>query len=182
MCSDEEITDFYNDCFNGEADSGASVEACDAFKARSPSCAACILTPQTASHLGPILEFGGLATANVAGCIELTDPGGLMCAKALQAFTGCQLAACEANCPVSDPASGNAFAGCADMVEVTGCASYTTAAEQCQEAVGDAGAGVCFLPSFSAFYTAVVPLFCGQPPDSGEGVPDAGVVSEASTD
>ena len=103
-----------------DSDSGASADQCNLFRTNHPACAACILTPASASRLGPIVELGGLATANVAGCIELADPGGLMCAKALQAFAGCQLAACQANCPVSDPTTRSAYDNCALTVEANG--------------------------------------------------------------
>ncbi|HZU85382.1 MAG TPA: hypothetical protein VE987_20765 [Polyangiaceae bacterium] len=155
------IQGFYEACL-GPA---ATAAKCASFKAdpATSACARCILTADTDAHYGPLVDHGGFITPNVAGCIELTDPRGMSCAKAVQALSGCELAACEANCPVHDAASLVAYDACADQADVTGCASYSSAAG-CVAGESDSGAAACLATSFVDFYDAVVPLFCGPAP------------------
>jgi hypothetical protein len=141
-------------------------DACSDYKA-SPSnaaCAACVLTPYSAAHLGPILDYGEFVGENTAGCIELAVPGDpSSCANAVQALTDCEVAACQANCPVSDTTSLSARQQCSTDADSTGCRLFFEAASSCQAAEADAGrASACMNGAFQAFYDAVVPLFCGQ--------------------
>jgi hypothetical protein len=161
VCSAAQIGSYYDDCLGAQA----TTTTCTAFQSDKTSspCAACISTLDDASHYGPLISHGTFITTNVAGCIELTDPAGLSCAKALQALSGCELYACQANCPVNDSASRMAFDSCADQASHAGCTSYDMATG-CVSAERDAGrAADCLLPAFFDFYNAVVPLFCGAP-------------------
>src|SRR5580658_3865787 len=99
LCEDGLIEQYYASCLGTNADN----DQCSAFKAMNKDCAACIVTPDTASQYGPIIDHGTFVTANVAGCIELvadgtaSDAGAadlLACARAVQAQAGCELAAC----------------------------------------------------------------------------------------
>jgi hypothetical protein len=166
VCSPDAIVGFYDACIGPLRTS----TACDAFmsdKTTGP-CAACILTPDGASHDGPLINHGTFITANVAGCIELTDRSSLMCARVVQALGGCELAACQANCPVNDSASLAAYDTCAGQADQAGCQSYAEAAA-CIDA-GDAGLSAqCLTTSFPDFYNQVVPLFCGAPPPGLDG-------------
>jgi hypothetical protein len=166
------ITEFYDQCL-GPGRSGAG---CDAFTQANAACAACILTPEAAMKYGPILDHGGFVTANVAGCLELAgdqlqqpDASELPCAKAVQALAGCELAACEANCPVDDPASLTQYDGCSTSAGTAGCQSYASAAA-CAETEGEGGglSAACLVGDFQTFYNLVVPIFCG-PPAPGDG-------------
>ncbi len=152
---------FFDACLGPQA----TRDACTAFRSNSDNdgCASCIETADTASHYGPLINQGGtFLTANVAGCIELTDPNALSCAKALQARNGCESWACEANCPVADQNSRSAYDACAADADRTGCQSYAAAAE-CALSEADSGpASKCLLSAFADFYYAVVPLFCGS--------------------
>jgi hypothetical protein len=152
---------FYDQCLG----SGATPAGCSDFAKHNAACVACILTPDTADHYGPLIDHGGFVTGNIAGCIELTLPGALSCAKSVQALSECELASCEANCPVTDTASLDSYNACASQADSAGCASYSMAAS-CADALVDAGtdAARCFAPDFRHFYDAVVPLFCGTPP------------------
>ncbi len=146
---------------------GATPADCDAFQADAANadCAKCILTPDSTTDLsgyGPLIDHGTFITTNVAGCIELTDPGALSCAKAVQALGGCELGACEANCPVDDVASRAAYDACTAQADRGGCQPYAMAAACTNAEVSSAQS--CFLRSFDDFYYAVVPLFCGPPP------------------
>jgi hypothetical protein len=161
---------------------------CMMFAQTSPDCSSCLLTASTASRYGPLIGFGGFIVPNVAGCLELVgalhpgidsgiDSSILPCARAVQYLGGCELAACEANCPVSDPASLGAYDICANDADKSGCESYAAAA-MCAGSYRDAGAhgdaspdaglasisvADCFA-SFNDFFNKVAPLFCGSAP------------------
>jgi len=176
VCTTAQIAGFYEACLG----SGATTAACTAFSARDAGtgdCAACILTPDSAIAYGPLIGHGTFITNNVAGCIQLTLPGELSCAKAEAALDGCELAACEANCPVDDAATRAVYDGCAAAADGAGCQSYAQMAACAQSlAQDDAGPGaLCLPPSFETFYDTVVPLFCGSAPgDAGAALIDAG--------
>ncbi len=157
-----------------------STEACAQFKntPANAACAACVLTPYTADELGPILSFGAFVGGNVAGCIEVTTPGDLSCAKFVQALTDCESAACQANCPVTDVASLTARQDCASQADELGCLSFYEMAKLCRGAELDAGlAAPCANSGFKDFYDVVVPLFCGQ---TTTGAGDAGSEADAA--
>ncbi|HEY4015982.1 MAG TPA: hypothetical protein VGM06_21750 [Polyangiaceae bacterium] len=162
VCRPDQITAFYDACLGANA----SATACNAFKGDTTTsrCAACILTPDTLPHYGPLIDHRSFITTNVAGCIELTDPQGLLCARSLQALGACELAACQANCPVADTASRASYDACAAQADNGGCDTYTTLATTCVNAENDAGlVSDCLIATFADFYAAVVPLFCGAP-------------------
>ncbi len=165
---------FYEDCLGPNKEE----EACTSFgkNAATAACASCVLTPYTASALGPILDFGGYVGGNVPGCIELTDPtpANLSCATAVQALSDCELAACQANCPVSDPASLAARQACGTAADMTGCDSYFDAASSLCSMAPDGGlATACMDTTFKAFYDAVVPLFCARLPVADASGPES---------
>jgi hypothetical protein len=154
--------DFFEACLGPDK----SDAKCDAYK-ETPSnaaCAACVLTPYTADQLGPILSFGEFVGGNVAGCIEVTSPRELPCAQAVQALSDCEDAACQANCPVTDPQSLMERQNCASQADQMGlCFSLSQKASACRAAEADGGlASPCMNVGFKAFYDVVVPLFCGQ--------------------
>lgn len=166
------ISLFYDDCFGPHA----SKEAC-ADLAQTPAlaaCTRCIETPLGADSYGPlVVDKGALVAANVAGCIELTQPHALSCAKAVQAQAECEMAACEANCYVSDPVSLGQYQACASQARDVGCQAFATAS-----VCGDAGqVDACSWPSFKDFYDHVVPLFCASPPPIAD--MDAAAASDA---
>lgn len=163
----DRIQQFYDACLGN----AATNDACMSFKKYHPACANCIVTPDTAGHYGPLIDHHGFLAMNVAGCLELTVPGALSCAKAVQALSGCDLAACEANCRVSDAKSLAEYDTCASVADGSGCSAYAAAAA-CAGALRDAGStesSRCLEPDFSRFYHEVVPLFCGAsaPTDAG---------------
>lgn len=178
------IQEFYESCLDVDA---ATVDSCNAFREQNATCAACILTPQSAAHYGPLIDFTAYVTANVAGCIEVAPAAGggpeadaLSCAKSVQALGGCELAACGANCPVHDPSSLASFQMCTEASELSGCDAWATAASCAQGEQDGGGLASACLDGFQAFYQAIVPLFCGPPAamlrlDAGVGAgPDAG--------
>ena len=175
VCSPSDTAAFYAACLG----SSATTSACAQFKS-SPgpaACVACIETPEGASHYGPLIDYGSFVAPNVAGCIELTDPSGLPCAKEIQTASVCERAACEANCPVSGASSLAAYDACARAADEGVCQSYALAAESCQRAEEDGGVSQgCVTSDFSAYYSDIVPVFCGAQPtfsDAGMGPVDA---------
>ena len=161
------ISGYYSACLGGQA----SRSACDSFL-QDPSnarCAKCILTSDMATNYGPLIDHGTFITTNVAGCLELTDPMAISCAKSVQALAGCELYACEANCPVRDQASRMVYDQCASQADRFGCASYARSAA-CLGSIPDSGqVGKCQASTFYEFYINVVPLFCGTSPPGLEG-------------
>lgn len=177
LCTLDQIAGFYDACLVPTA----TPTTCSAYPtedAGNGGCAACILTPDSASAYGPLVNHGTFITSNVAGCIQLTLPSELSCAKAEAALVGCELAACEANCPVANSATRHAYDSCASAADGAGCQSYAQMAACVQPpADQDAGAAAACLQSFKAFYDVVVPLFCGPPPppqDAGPLLVEAG--------
>ena len=186
VCSSNQIADFYAACIASGTDAGASTVSCEAFSQASASnaaCAKCILTPESMAAYGPLVDHGTFITENVGGCVELTDPPGLVCAKAQQALAGCELAACEANCPVHDNASRDSFDTCTTAASSAGCQAFATQAS-CVATLAEAGTSTACVTSFHDFYNAVVPVFCGPPPPIDGGGPraDAGGTDAAGTD
>lgn len=171
------IQTYYDDCFGPSM----TKAACDAFGTSNPTCQACIESAATASAYGPLVLANGFVEANVAGCIEVEAPPDFACAQAQQALSDCELAACAANCPVVDQTSLLAYEQCAAEADQGGCLAYETAS-LCLQAEVEAGSGSdpeapCLSTTFQAFYTAIVPVFCGQPTGDG-GLP----ADDASTD
>jgi hypothetical protein len=163
------IQDYYDACFGA----GKDASKCAMFPASHQDCADCILTADTAKRYGPLVVSGGFVQVNFAACIEVSDPDGLLCAKAVQALSDCELSACRANCPVSDSFSLTAYDSCASLADTMGCAAYRSAAS-CFSAELEGGLPAACNASFKDFYDAIVPLFCGPPQRS-----DAGVVASA---
>lgn len=184
VCTAMQIADFYNACLVPNADPADCHTFSDTDAATS-ACAACILTPESAAAYGPLVNHGTFITSNVAGCIQLTLPSQLSCAKAEEALAGCEVAACEANCPVHDATTRAAYDSCAAQADGAGCQSYAQMAACAQSlAQQDASAAAaCEPPSFKDFYDAVVPLFCAVPSqDAGAILVDSSAPGEGGSD
>src|SRR5260370_5971316 len=142
-----------------------------------------------AKWYGPLVSSGGFVQVNIAGCIEVSDPDGTLCARAVQALSDCELAACKANCPVTDSLSLTAYDSCATLADRTGCAAYQSAASCIAMELDGGLPAACNAASFNDFYDATVPLFCGPPRtrDGGPGLhahassPDAANAAGAPT-
>lgn len=177
VCSAYAMDVLYEHCFDTTV---ASPAACQADTATYSACFECILTSIDAPHYGPLLtDSTGWVRPNVAGCIELSDQStqGLACAKNVQVLASCEVAACEANCPVMaySPDSLSAYDECAAQADDTGCALFVgpAACDQSDASTGlaDAGDSIagCIQPTLEAFYRFAVPLFCGAPPPEADG-------------
>jgi len=190
QCTPLQVSDYYADCLDPTT---SSPDACNSFAKQSAAqgaCAACIQTPDTAAAYGPLVTSGTLVRANVGGCIQLTDPRALACAKAKQAALACELLACQANCPVSsaDPVSLQGYAACAAAADGAGCQAFAQAAEcSAGDAGGDADGSasqvaICLATDFKTFYDEVVPLFCVGPPSCADGGSESAAVDGGAGD
>jgi hypothetical protein len=170
-CTMGQIQGFFDVCFGAQRSSAL----CQAFQADvdAGNCASCILTPDSAPTYGPLVDHGTFVTANVAGCIELAvetgasdatapDAGAsdLACAKAVQADEGCHLAACEANCDVTNSSTLSAYEGCATEADMGGCGTYAAAASCVEPDAQALLPPACLVQDFRSFYFAVAPAFC----------------------
>jgi hypothetical protein len=169
-CTGSAIIAFYDACLGPKASTKDCAAQRDADASAGADCVDCILTPDTAMTYGPIVQHMEVAQENVAGCIELLDPGNTKCAWDVQFSVACDVAACSANCPVSDQTTFNAYSACVSQADAGVCSMYSTAAE-CANAEADGGAASrCLTGTFRDFYYQVVPIFCA----TQETVIDAG--------
>ncbi len=173
-CTPAQIQTFYDDCLAPNV----TQATCAPFNGttatpENKACYQCIITRDTDTKFGPVVEHKGVVSINLPGCMELRDAAkGLMCAKAYQAADGCNRAACAANCLVIDDASFQVFQACVKEAEMNGCKSYEQgAACATEEADSGSEAAICFRgKTFHDLYNDVVPIFCGAgPADAGGG-------------
>jgi hypothetical protein len=177
-CTGTEIDDLYTLCFGAEAYKDPS--ACYAWESAHAGCFDCVVTMSTATSYGPVIDYSGFVEANVAGCIELVSHG-TACAKPVEALASCELAACEANCPVRNSSTLTSFEGCTTQADVEGCQAYAQQAS-CFSSQSDAGPlSVCAATDFWQFFRTVAPLFCASAP-SGYGDAGGPAMLDASTD
>jgi hypothetical protein len=164
------IDQFYTLCLG----TGRDAAKCALFQSANSECYDCLLTPSGSASYGPVIRYSGFVEANIAGCIELASRGALGCAESVQALEQCDLAACEANCPVTDPPSLAAFEGCATDSEMTVCKPYAGPASCLMSDSGPLS--VCDSADFAVFYKMAAPLFCAASADGGgaPAVVDAG--------
>lgn len=161
-CTAAYITAFYDNCLAANATMQTCAPWGSSGDGMHKACAGCILSAETASSYGALVEHKGTVSINVAGCMEIKQ-GNQTCAKAYQASDACNEAACAANCPVTDDASFQLYQACVQQAAANGCKTYGQAAA-CADAAADGGAAaVCFQgQSFQDLYNSVVPVFCGQ--------------------
>jgi hypothetical protein len=160
-CSGIDLDEFYAVCLGPSRDAGK----CAYFQTWHRDCYDCLLTPAGSASYGPVIRYSGFVEANIAGCIELASHGALSCAESVQALQQCDLAACQANCPVSDRSSLTAFEGCATEAEMTVCKPYAAQASCIAEDSGPLSA--CDSTDFALFYKMAAPLFCAASIDAG---------------
>jgi hypothetical protein len=123
------------------------------------------VTPDNAGTWGPLVSFGSTVSLNVAGCIELLDPGaaGVACATSVQQADECEHQACDAKCPVTDDASFADWRACVSASGSSVCAAYSGPAVCAQR---DAGPALRCVngTTFEEQYTAIAAVFCGPGP------------------
>jgi hypothetical protein len=176
-CTAEGMVAYYRACLGPSATTAKCAAQRDADAAAGAACVDCIITPDTAPYYGPIVQHMEVAQENVAGCIELLDPGNTKCASNVQQSVACDVAACSANCPVKDQATFADYSNCVTQADTSVCGMYSKAAD-CVYAEADGGpASRCLQGTFEAFYDLVVPIFCATPQtviDSGAPSLDGG--------
>jgi len=160
-CTQTFITSFYDNCLAPNATMATCAPWGSSGDATHKACAACLITADSASAYGALIEHKGTVSVNIPGCMELKDSAnGLTCAKAYQASEMCNDAACAANCPVTDDASFQLYQACVQQAAANGCKTYSQAAA-CANAEADGGASVCFQGmTFQDLYNSVAPVFC----------------------
>jgi hypothetical protein len=206
-CTADQLASVIGDCFDPSTDSQS---ACDAWEgdSRNSACRGCWSGPiagTPAATWAPyvFLDNPGQTTyVNVSGCIVLADPSELSCAQTIQNDFACELAACEASCPV--PIAGSTtnavieLENCFKSVDLGGCSMYATGATgatACRETLAANGPSVfCFEAeqgepqALLAYFT----LACGvappadsdaeTQPDGGPPLADAGVSADTESD
>jgi hypothetical protein len=185
LCTPAQITAIYTSCLGSNAtQAGCNLLIGMGASAADLACSQCVFSEDTDPTHGPIIDRGSTVAINLPGCVQLLDPNGVACAKALQAADRCEVDACSANCPVSDAASLALYDGCIETAAAGGCKTFEMATG-CADNEADGGpAGACFAgTSFLEQYDSIVALFCGAAPttpDSGATLPDA--AGDASED
>jgi hypothetical protein len=154
VCTSQQINDVYAYCFA----SNATPQQCQSTMQKYATCAACLITPDTASKWGALVGLAnGVFDLDVPGCIAL-ETGDAACAQHESDVSQCELASC-ASCPApTDQQSFTDWQTCLNDADQTTCAKY--AAATCLGE--DAGAGACFPGDFKDGYFTYATLFCGQ--------------------
>jgi hypothetical protein len=174
-CSAQDISDFDAACLNANG----SVTACTAFTTAHPACRMCLVSTSTDASWGPVVQYSGIESLNVAGCLSLVDAANAACARSVQNLTLCVHAACDPACPVTDNASYMLWRTCSTAAQANACSTYRQAATCSTMASGRAA---CAGASFEAEFLAIAPLFCGNPEaGAGEGgVTEGGAIDGGS--
>ncbi|HEY8090908.1 MAG TPA: hypothetical protein VIF09_23765, partial [Polyangiaceae bacterium] len=114
-----------------------------------------------------VVVANAVPDVNVAGCLELTDPGALSCSMALAGVLECGHAACDLVCPASDVPSLQQYEACVKIATGPGGGCPPTS---CLSQVDAAAASPC-MPGPDAgtddLFLAVAPVFCGGSSDAG---------------
>jgi hypothetical protein len=142
---------------------------CDAFKAGSATCAACVESDSAAAQLAPVLWHDGRTyfTLNIAGCIaiESGDTTGAGCAAAYQAIIACKELSCDSCFSIQSP-TFQTFAACEQAAGSGVCGTYGVTESQKCATVRDAGAptSACFPGATDTtvdLFMKIAPHFCG---------------------
>lgn len=155
-CSADQIDLYFSLCWT----SAGTADSCDAFVKDNPRCAGCF----EASHafdeqLGPLVVVGPAYFVNAGGCLALSDPCNLECAKVSAFQDECTGASCAA-CPGDDP---SAWGVCTSAATACSCQSYTAQYVSCRDALEAQGnpAADCFSGDMKTQFEKVLTTFCG---------------------
>ena len=163
-CTQPLIDQYAADCID---DTTSSTTKCQAFTTANKACAACLVTPESASAYGAVIaKANNVLSLNVGGCLALTtgDSTAGGCGAKYDATSQCDDLACNANCPLpdGDTAAFQAYLTCLQKSQTTVCKSYASA--ECPEA--DAGASTACALSAGSFvdnFKLLAPVFCAAP-------------------
>jgi hypothetical protein len=191
-CSTAQLAALDAACINTATSSTANCSAWQ-MDAANKSCNGCFIGQETVTtNQAPILAVANPGEANfnnVGGCIYIADPNNATqqaCGKAVQAQFQCELAAClgttyggvGSGCNLTAPSATmadlNALDNCLMAADAAGCATYVTAATNCENNLVDGGTGqlqVCLdgftMTATDTQFLAVINLFCGTNSDGG---------------
>ena len=161
-CSSVDIQDFVTACVSATA-TQATCEAWQQADAGA-SCAACILTQQTAAKSGPLVCDSAGCTTNTGGCVDIvlgevsqeTGSGGSgSCGDLVNAEYGCIDYACAACVSTSD------FDTCDTNAQANECKTYVDAATNSSKCASDADTSVCS-PQSDQGWASFIAVFCGN--------------------
>jgi hypothetical protein len=161
-CTVKQISDYDSMCNTSPYTGCSAWQAVTANKA----CLGCLVSKDTDNPWGALVEhtMQGVSNDNVAGCIEIE--GNLTCAKAYEALSACEDAACPPSvCPVTDQTTFTAYEACAKSADSGACKTYASAVQACQ-GVDDGGpiSTICQGGTdFHSIFLAISPVFCGYP-------------------
>ena len=150
-CTDPIALAYYNACVAA----AGTQSACDAITqaAANAACVACLVTPDTASKWGALIQDSqSLLRNNIAGC--LTVKGDAACGTAVSQSSQCSAAACpDTVCPVPSDDTGaalDALNACEAKADTLGCKTYADKAN-CLDTSdgGTAAAQACTAPASS---------------------------------
>jgi hypothetical protein len=176
-CTQTELDDLVTNCFGPVA----TQQDCDAFRAASPGCWACMVTPDTSATWGPIVasSLTPFTYGNFAGClaIQTGDSSSTSCGAQQQAARVCTEYACSGTqCPRNSMLDIDAIAQCVSDALGTVCASYQTKELACVEGLQSEGGSnaaavhVCSESTYGdipGYYRAIGAVFClGQSGDA----------------
>src|SRR5439155_20900942 len=161
-CTMEQIQDYYDACQGTAATTGT----CDAFRRniQNTNCIQCLITSDSRSTAGAIVRWSnGSVSANVAGCIALTE-GNLTdssCGARLFALYECENAACDV---CSAGADDDALKACKTNADATSCSAYKSASDCAARADFDR----CYFgDDFRYYFLGLGLFFCSSVDDAG---------------
>jgi hypothetical protein len=168
-CTPTQISTLITACYDVNADE----QTCGAWQAdpANASCLPCWVGPVTGATWSPIVTIanpGKSSYLNFGGCVALADPTQLACGKSIQAAFECEMAACNANCPV--PSSGSnpaieALNKCFDDAATGGCTTFASAGNTCTSTLSSGGGPSAFCFQANVDNTALsqfLTLACGN--------------------
>jgi len=168
VCTTQDITDYYGDCLGPNAN---AMTCSSLFGTQGPkaTCGNCLTTDETNPSWGALVLTGTLGGwFNYPGCIALTDPAQLMCAKSVQALQRCEIAVCEPAC--SPNASSSEIDACLAAADQGVCATYVSPAS-CVNSLSPSDMNVCFGADQKTIFTSLGQIMCGYACNSNNDCP-----------
>lgn len=170
-CSSQQVSAYYNDCLG----TSASQSLCTAWQGANASCYNCLFTDSTAPSYGALVGYGALVNVNLAGCVALSEPCNLSCAKTMQADVQCYNRACDPSqngnvCPVTNQTSFNTYNTCvSSATSCSACQGFAQSDNSCEMQIDVPGHNAyadCFggkaiaNAQFQDLYNAVAAFMC----------------------
>lgn len=155
VCKAGDYQLYYNACFGAQA----TQTTCQNWQMANMACLNCIESNASDLQWGAVVLNGGIASVNVAGCLQLV--GATACSKATSDVDQCIGAGCDTQCPVTDDASFQLYQQCTTAVEKGGCKKYADAADAACNPDATPAIAQCQAADFQGLILKVGPIFCG---------------------